>query len=87
MALLPDTTLEQSLVVASRICEMIRNTPFEAEGDFLPITVSLGVSYYRKTDTLNDLIKRADDGLYQAKADGRDRVSWVFRPGDGETVS
>lgn len=88
MVLLPDTTFEQSLVVATRICERVRNDPFEAEGEFLPITVSLGVADASNADcVLNDMIKRADSGLYKAKADGRDRVAWIDQSGDNEKVS
>lgn len=38
------------------------------------ITLSLGVSLYRIGETLNDFVKRADDGLYQAKHLGRDQM-------------
>ncbi len=42
--MLPDTTFEQNLAVANRICEIVRNIPFEAGWSILSITVSLGVS-------------------------------------------
>ncbi len=38
------------------------------------ITVSFGVATYNKGDTINSLIKRADDGLYKAKENGRNQV-------------
>lgn len=81
MVLLPGTTFEQSLIVAERILEGIRNAPFEAEGDFLSITVSVGVSNACKVDSaLNEIIKRADAGLYKAKFEGRNRVAWINQP-------
>lgn len=88
MVLLPDTNFEQNVIVANRICELIRNTPFELEGDFIPVTVSLGVACFNKADrTLGDLIKRADEGLYKAKSDGRNRVAWIYQPGVCETIN
>jgi diguanylate cyclase (GGDEF)-like protein len=78
MVLLPGTRFEQSQVVADRICENIRNAPFEAGGELLPVTVSVGVAESRQTDlALNDIVKRADEGLYKAKIGGRDRVAWI----------
>jgi diguanylate cyclase (GGDEF)-like protein len=88
VVLLPDTNLEQSLVVAERIRVSICSGPFEHEGDQIPVTVSLGVSCSNENDQgVNDLLKRADEGLYKAKAAGRDRVSWVYQPFDSEIHS
>lgn len=54
----------------------IAATPFvEQTGKLqLPITVSIGVSYWRENDQLDDLLRRADKALYAAKSAGRDRV-------------
>ena len=38
------------------------------------MTASFGVATYRKGESINSLIKRADDGLYQAKKNGRNQV-------------
>ena len=88
VVLLPDTNLEQSLVVAERIRYSICRTPFDIKGDPVTLTVSLGVSCSNREDQeLNDLLKRADEGLYKAKEAGRDRVSWVYHPFDSEIHS
>jgi diguanylate cyclase (GGDEF)-like protein len=85
MMLLPDTSFEQNLIVANRICELIRNTQFDIDGNSINVTASLGVASYNKTDKdLSDLIKRADEGLYKAKEGGRDRVAWIYQPGASE---
>ncbi len=76
--LLPDTNFENSVVVAERICSLVRNEPFQVDGDVVPITISLGVASSSADDqSLNELINRADEGLYKAKQTGRDRVAWV----------
>ncbi|MDU0459521.1 MAG: GGDEF domain-containing protein [Geobacteraceae bacterium] len=88
VVMLPDTSFEQSLLVADRIRNKIRNEPFTVEGEPLAITVSLGVSGSGEGDrALTEIIKRADEALYKAKADGRDRVSWIYHPFDTEIHS
>lgn len=86
--LLPDTNLEQSLVVAERIRNAIRGELIPAEGELIGVTASLGVSCSNENDQgLSDLLKRADEGMYKAKAAGRDRVSWVYPPFDSQIHS
>ena len=88
MVLLPDSSFEQNVVVANRMCELMRDTPFELEGDSISVTASLGVACFSKADrSLSDLIKRADEGVCKAKADGRNRVAWIYQPGESETVA
>lgn len=88
LVLLPDTAFEQCLVVAQRLCGMVRNEPITVEGESLPITISLGVAVSCQDDrTLTALIKRADEGLYKAKADGRDRFSYIGQSGSGESMA
>jgi diguanylate cyclase (GGDEF)-like protein len=86
LVLLPDTNMEQSLVVAERIRNSICRASFEVEGDQIALTVSLGVSCSNENDQgVNDLLKRADEALYKAKVAGRDRVSLVCHPLDTES--
>lgn len=47
------------------------------------VTFSAGLAAYRKGDTVQNLIQRADEALYLAKSKGRDRIEWLH----GETIS
>ncbi|MDJ0932037.1 MAG: diguanylate cyclase [Breoghania sp.] len=42
--------------------------------DFIRVTVSVGVAEYRAGENADDLYLRADNCLYRAKAEGRNRV-------------
>jgi diguanylate cyclase (GGDEF)-like protein len=45
---------------------------FSLEGDLVAVTASIGVAFYRgEPMDAKTLIKRADEMLYQAKAEGR----------------
>jgi diguanylate cyclase (GGDEF)-like protein/PAS domain S-box-containing protein len=66
---------ETGLAAAAATAERVRRTVAErcAAGE-RRLTVSVGVAQRRARETLGDLLKRADEALYRAKAAGRDRV-------------
>jgi len=69
--ILPDTGVENANILAGRINEEIKSAPINN----LKVTVSLGVTFYLSTDqSINDIIRRADARLYEAKEAGRDCV-------------
>ncbi|MCU7798124.1 MAG: sensor domain-containing diguanylate cyclase [Candidatus Thiodiazotropha sp. (ex Semelilucina semeliformis)] len=73
--LLPETDIEGARQLAERICQDVRNRPFESANGPISITVSIGVSEIGPVDTsYSDILLRADKALYQAKSEGRDRV-------------
>jgi diguanylate cyclase (GGDEF)-like protein len=81
VVLMPDTAFDQGLVVAERIRTGIQGETVCIGADEVRVSVSLGVSCLHESDRdLGDLLKKADQGLYKAKAEGRDRVEWIYRP-------
>lgn len=75
VALLPGSNLEKAVDVAERIREYIAATGIRLNtGKVISVTISIGVAMYRTGDSLDDLIKRADTALYEAKERGRDLV-------------
>jgi diguanylate cyclase (GGDEF)-like protein len=73
---LPETAAEKAVQVAERIRELVAGHKFQFEGTVFPITVSLGVAVTEGEDDLTSLefIRRADERLYEAKRQGRNRV-------------
>lgn len=72
IALLPETTLEEAKAVAERICGRIAAA---TSTDLPPYTVSVGVSSVTAVSTdVDSLLSKADQALYRAKANGRNRV-------------
>ncbi len=69
--MLPETNIEQALLVAQKIRSTIQNHEFVKR---LKITCSLGVSQFQTTDIYTQLFKRADGALYKAKNNGKNRV-------------
>ncbi len=72
---LPETDIDQALQVAERIRQKIANLNLEFDSKILPITVSIGLATYVSTDpTIDEMLKRADLALYEAKRGGRNQV-------------
>jgi diguanylate cyclase (GGDEF)-like protein len=74
---LPGSGLEQACKVAERVCQRVRTADIEHMAvESGHMTVSIGVAALASTDgSLDDMLKRADEALYRAKANGRDQVS------------
>lgn len=68
---LPDTQIDFATAVSERICSNIRNVRVADVGC---ITASLGVAVLQDSDSIDELIQRADVMLYQAKHNGRNQV-------------
>ena len=71
VVILPNTTLKDSKKVAEYLRAMIEKHTFK---DGLHITCSFGVAQLSENDTKESLLNRADDALYRAKENGRNRV-------------
>lgn len=74
---LPETSLAGATAFAERIRELIEERGFSHTGDReLHLTASVGVACYPSPglETVEDLLSKADQALYRAKAEGRNRV-------------
>jgi len=74
---MPETDMAVAASVAERLRRRIATEPFAiSEGRrTIPVTLSIGIATLReRDDTPAGLLKRADQALYRAKRDGRNRV-------------
>jgi diguanylate cyclase (GGDEF)-like protein len=71
MIILPETGLEKAEAISERIKKKIENHNFDKIGK---VTVSFGVTQFKNEDSGETFILRADDALYKAKQNGRNRV-------------
>jgi diguanylate cyclase (GGDEF)-like protein len=77
VVLLPETSYQNALATAEQIRQKVENLPVSVEGIESPIhfTVSIGVSHYVMGEgCVENMLTRADEGLYSAKNGGRNRV-------------
>ena len=69
--MLPGCTSEESVVIAERFRRVVSSAP-----SVVPITASAGVATYPEhARDAGELVRVADEALYESKRNGRDRVT------------
>ncbi|MEW6647517.1 MAG: diguanylate cyclase [Pseudomonadota bacterium] len=71
---LDDTPLEVARKVAERLRRGVEQELVQCDEQNIRLTISLGLTRATARDDVRGLIRRADDALYQAKEEGRNRV-------------
>ena len=81
LVVMPQTTEEEALIAANRLCARLAALPIELPdgGGEVKVTMSFGLASRATADTGSEetaegIIKRADDALYMAKRTGRNKV-------------
>ncbi len=80
LVVMPDTNIEHALTLAERLRANIEANLCLRAGMLLKksVTVSIGIASLQSTDkAVDDLLMRADNGLYKAKREGRNRVACI----------
>jgi len=67
----------QDLTVLTEKILNINNMIFEIDGNAISLGMSAGISFYpQDTDNAADLIQKADEAMYRAKRDGKNRIDY-----------
>ena len=73
--LLPETDIDAATRVAERLKDAVSAQEYFFQNTLIKVTISLGVAEAcENTRTIDALFKNADDALYEAKKNGRNRV-------------
>jgi diguanylate cyclase len=80
--LMPGANLENAMKKGRQICEAIASARYQITcndhcSEDLCVTVSIGVTLFKKEDTSETIIGRADRALYKAKKSGKNCVAAV----------
>ena len=66
----PETNVEKAYEIAEKLRRLVENHPFKK---IEKTTISLGLTEYKNGDHFDSIFKRADNALYAAKNQGRNR--------------
>lgn len=72
--LLPYTHIEEAKIVGERLRKAVEETPISIDKKNINVTISMGLAEFNVNETGEELFKRADSALYEAKEGGRNRV-------------
>ena len=73
--ILPEVGAQGAALLADKLRKSVEESTFRFEGTVIPVTVSLGVAEWAAgIEDPAELVKRADERLYDAKRNGRNQV-------------
>jgi diguanylate cyclase len=72
--LMPATELDEGLRLLDDLRDAVEECPFHFKGERVTVTVSMGVTAFQTGERSDMALKRADQALYRAKENGRNRV-------------
>ena len=74
LLVMPETSLETATAALERVRRAVEALELRSSEERVPLAVSAGVVSRRGGDTLDELLRRADEALFAAKRGGRNRV-------------
>ncbi|OHB64773.1 MAG: hypothetical protein A2Y76_07520 [Planctomycetes bacterium RBG_13_60_9] len=81
--ILPNTSLDDAVLVSKRIVDTVSRAPVIWQQSRVPLSISVGVGQYGPDVSPEDIASRSDRALYSAKQSGKNTVR-VFAPSRGQ---
>jgi diguanylate cyclase (GGDEF)-like protein len=76
---LPNTSLEDAIVVAERMLKSVAAAKVTWQEEEIPLSISVGLGEYDADSKPEDITRRSDEALYIAKQAGKNNLK-VFEP-------
>lgn len=74
-AIIANVNEQQLYSIANRFRLLVENSALPRGTDIIRVTISIGATFAQSNDTMDTLLKRADQLMYHSKISGRNRVS------------
>lgn len=72
---LPETEIKEAVLIAEQIREIMAKEEFRPrDGEPVQKTMSIGIAQYHHEESLDEMLRRADENMYRAKIKGKNRV-------------
>jgi two-component system, cell cycle response regulator len=76
IVILPQIDLDNTIIASERLRQAVEADTFLYNNNMIKLTISLGVATYQEGRNTQTLIKIADDNLYRAKKEGKNRICY-----------
>jgi diguanylate cyclase (GGDEF)-like protein len=76
IVILPQIDLDNTYIAGERLRQAVESETFLYNDEVIKLTISLGVAAYQDGKDTQALIKLADDNLYRAKKEGKNRICY-----------
>lgn len=77
VAIIRNVDEEQLLGIAERVRRLIQESYIIRDEETILVTISIGATLAKVDDSLEEVIRRADENMYRSKNEGRNRVTLV----------
>jgi diguanylate cyclase (GGDEF)-like protein/PAS domain S-box-containing protein len=75
VAIIRNVDVEQLKGIADRVRQLIQESYIMREKETIVVTISIGATLAKVDDSLEEIIRRADENMYRSKKNGRNRVT------------
>jgi diguanylate cyclase len=83
--ILSNTNCPMAMQLAEKLRSLVDTTGFNANGKAVPVTISCGLTEFAEDDTEDSFFERADQALYTAKNQGRNRCYMQYKENNAVT--
>ena len=66
----------EAAIIGEKLRQIVANTEVMHEGEALSVSVSVGVTIVRESDTMQSVVERADHLMYESKRNGKNRITF-----------
>lgn len=86
LAILRNCSVKDGAIIAEALRREVEKVPLITQAGAIEITISIGVSEWTQKDSFQKAFNRADQAVYVAKRNGRNRVEIAIPAADGGSV-
>ena len=74
MLVLPENNATGAVILSNKLRQYVAGKKFRYKDHEFSITITFGISEFKKNDKIDECIRKSDEALYRGKEQGRNQV-------------